>query len=549
MAHVSLTRLRTAFVSLRRTLAVDDYVLICIALSALVAGAVHITNLPVIENEGAEYATIALNLERGVGYVGLHGTAEVYFPPAYPFSIYLVSRLVGDLALSGRIAALIFGSLAALMAGLLAGRWYGLRVGLLAAALTASAPLMIGASTAVLSETTYMACSLAGILLIWEAFERKSAFGFAAAGAVMGVAHLTKPEVMIYATLLILLRFLFARGERSRLFTRIPFFFVLYVMVIAPHVFFLHTHTGKWMLEGKSGLNTAIAFRTSQGEPLDQACRILGSDTQPPGLLLHPMEEVSRRSAVQQILPHPFALWVNVFNNIVPLARAMSRTFGYLFLFLAATGFFALLRRSRERFVFLILAAGFPLLLVSSFWIFNRYVVVVLPLLAVASAIGLSAIAGWVKQVLPALATRGGVTGVLAMVVVAVTLTLWPRVSGPRSAFSQSHQVEWKSVAVWLREHGAQGRRIMSLNTAVPFYADAQWVTLPLGPPDKTLAYAVEQGVTFIVVREDTWLTDYLVERSRASGDPLPWKIVHREGLNPGNPLIILGRAEGESRR
>jgi|WetSurMetagenome_2_1015567.scaffolds.fasta_scaffold77044_2 4-amino-4-deoxy-L-arabinose transferase-like glycosyltransferase len=547
MAVLLMTRLREAVSSFRRRLTVDDYILIGILLAACLAGFVHLTRLQVIENEGAEYATIAMNLDRGVGYVGLHGTPEVYFPPAFPFSIYIIARVVGDLALSGRIAAMLFGTITALMAGLLAGRWYGRRVGLLAAVLTLSAPLMLGTSTAVLSETTYMACSLAGILLIWEAFERKSGFGFAAAGAVMGLAHLTKPEVMIYASLLILLRFLFARGFRGMLAVRIPFFFVLYFVVIAPHVAFLHQHTGKWMLEGKSGLNTSIALRTAAGEPLDNACRILGSETVPAGLLLHPMDEVSKRSAAQQLLPRPFALWINVVRNVFPLVRAMTHTFGYLFLLLAAVGFFTVLRQSRERFLFLTLAAGIPLLLVSSFWIFNRYVVVVLPVFAIAAAVGLSAIATWAAKLVPRIASRGGFTGVLAVGVVAVTLTLWPRVSGPRSAFTQSHQREWKMVGEWLHQHGAHGKRIMSLSTAVPYYADAQWVTLPLGPPDRVLAYGVEQGAGFIVMREDEWLTGFLADSSRAGA--LPWTVIYRERLNPYNPLIVLGRAGEETPR
>ncbi len=537
--HSRLTGAAGAWV---RSLTINDAILLLLVVAACSIGATYLVTLPVIENEGGEYATIARNIDRGIGYVGLHGTPEVYFPPVYPVSISLLARITGgDLALAGRISALIFGVLAALMAGLIAGHWFGRTTGFLAAAMILGMPLMLGASTAVLSETTYMACALAGILLIWIAFEKRSATGFAAAGTAMGLAHLTKPEVMIYATLLIFLRFAFARGERRRLLSRIPVFFIFYAVVISPHVSFLHTHTGKWMIEGKSGLNTAIAIRTAQGETLDQACRILGSGNQPSGLLLHPMDEVGRRSAIAQVLANPLALPTNALNNIEPLARSMVRMFGYVFLLLAIAGFLLLARHSLERFLYLATATGFPLLLVSSFWIFGRYVVVVLPLLAIAAAYAVFTIVDWLKQRFPSVAGWPGFMGLTGTLIIAASFTVWPRVNGPKSAFPQPHHIELKAVGDWLRQNGAEGKRVMSLATAIPFYCDATWITLPISTPERTLAYAEEQRADFIVVRADEGYVQVLSGRSE-SGAPREWRVVYRETARPYNPLIVLAR-------
>jgi 4-amino-4-deoxy-L-arabinose transferase-like glycosyltransferase len=514
-------------------LSFDEVILLVLVAAAVVFGLVVALRLPVIENEGAEYATIARNLHRGLGYVGLHGTPEVYFPPAFPFGIAFIGFFIQDLVLSGRLVALLAGAIAAIMAGLLAARWSGRRAGLLTAVIALGMPLMIGISTAVLSETTYMACAVAGILLIWRAFEKGTTGAFIAAGVVMGLAHLTKPEVMIYATLLIALRFLALRSTQPRLAFRIPWFFVVYALVIAPYAVFLHGHTGKWMVEGKSGLNSAIAIRTSQGETLDEACRLLGTSTRAPGLLLHPMDEVPKYSGPALVLEHPTTPFLNIWHNSAPLLRSLTRNYGYFILILATIGFVSLYRRSRQQFLFLATAIVFPLLLVSSFWIFSRYVVVILPMLAIAAAHGLLEVAGWARLVAPRLAARPGFVALLACLTVAVTMTLWPNIHGRRAAFNQSHQVEFKQVGRWLADNGATGRKVMSLSTAIPFYADATWLTLPLGRSDSTLQYARHYNAAFVVMR-----TDSSSDRFYTS---LPdWQIVHRDSSNPANRLVVL---------
>src|SRR5215469_8542269 len=43
-----------------------------------------VTRNVVIENEGAEYTRIAVNLAAGKGYVGLNNSPQLVFPPLYP---------------------------------------------------------------------------------------------------------------------------------------------------------------------------------------------------------------------------------------------------------------------------------------------------------------------------------------------------------------------------------------------------------------------------------------------------------------------------------
>jgi hypothetical protein len=97
-----------------------------------------------------------------------------------------------------------------------------------------------------------------------------------------------------------------------------------------------------------------------------------------------------------------------------------------------------------------------------------------------------------------------------------------------------------KAVGEWLLENGAPGKRVMSLSTAIPFYADALWITTPISSPARTLAYAEEQKADFVVMRTDDGFEGYLA-RMPGGGEGFPsWRVVHRETRNRYNSLVVL---------
>ena len=82
----------------------------------------------------------------------------------------------------------------------------------------------------------------------------------------------------------------------------------------------------------------------------------------------------------------------------------------------------------------------------------------------------------------------------------------------PYSTEYVADPVEQKTAGLWLKEHEAGDKIIMSRNHAVDFYAGnyniAESVTIPTNSLDRVLAYAKHRGVNYIVLNE-RYLQDY----------------------------------------
>src|SRR5215468_5508572 len=87
--------------------------LLVITLIAVVSFAVRIAALRywgtgAIESEGAEYARLAQNLQRGVGYVGIATPGhQLIFPPLFPLLIRGASLITHDYVRAGRLVSLL----------------------------------------------------------------------------------------------------------------------------------------------------------------------------------------------------------------------------------------------------------------------------------------------------------------------------------------------------------------------------------------------------------------------------------------------------------
>src|SRR5215475_4739866 len=126
---------RLAVRSLSNESRIAIYILILVAF-ILRLGARAYFGTGTIESEGAEYATIAKNLHNGVGFVGLVSAGpQVLFPPLFSILIYLGSFVIPDYELTGRLIALVMGTLLPLAVYGISSRLFGRRAGIAAAAL------------------------------------------------------------------------------------------------------------------------------------------------------------------------------------------------------------------------------------------------------------------------------------------------------------------------------------------------------------------------------------------------------------------------------
>lgn len=482
---------------------------VAVVAAAIVAGlALRLEYLrlqEVIGTDGVWYAVLGRNLLRGRGFTDPTGAVSTFYPPLYPISVGLVSLVVGDLERAGRLAALLAG-LATLPIVYLIGRLaYGRRVGALATLIAALLPALAENSVLVLSEALFTFClcgaTLAGLLGFRAAGARRLvACGLA--GGLLAAAGLTRPEGYQYAPawgLLILAAawpMLRARDWRAALGPLVAFG-LAYLLVLAPYVLFLRAQTGRWQLSGKVATNVVVAYRGFEAQEANyfgltpDGDRIGGFAADTDSLL------AAIRRAPLGFVKHYRAELVRefdlLFDTLTPILFA-----------LLPLGLLVPWPRERRLARAANLLALLPLLTLPVFFLDQRFLLPLMPALAVVAAAGAVALG---ERLAAGRAERVGrpvVWGTLAAV-----LALWVAwnapliLLGPLGNYDRWNQaIESRRAGEWLRASYPPGQVVISRKPYVSFYGDARLVELPLADYDRTIAYARRQGARFLVVDE-----------------------------------------------
>lgn len=151
--------------------------------------------------------------------IGLGLTGDVrptaLHPPLYPLLLGGASALGVDSYLGQRVIGCLIGAASVVAVGLLGRRVGGDRVGLIAAALAAVYPVLIGADGAVMSESLYGLLVVASLLAAYRMAERPSSLGRAAVfGALVALAALTRAEGLALLVFALVPALLWVGGRR-----------------------------------------------------------------------------------------------------------------------------------------------------------------------------------------------------------------------------------------------------------------------------------------------------------------------------------------------
>ena len=124
------------------------------------------------------------------------------FPPLWP-GLLALGRVIGlDNATGHQVVGAFVGTVTVGLTGLLGRRVAGARIGLLAAALVAVSPMLIGADGSLMSESLYVALVTAALLACYRAIDRPTAMRFALIGVFLGLATLTRSDGIFLVPLL-----------------------------------------------------------------------------------------------------------------------------------------------------------------------------------------------------------------------------------------------------------------------------------------------------------------------------------------------------------
>ncbi|HEY2997016.1 MAG TPA: glycosyltransferase family 39 protein, partial [Acidimicrobiales bacterium] len=238
-------------------------VLAAVAVGLALRVAISLTDDAPSTDETA-YLRSGIALVDGEGFTR-GGRPELHFPPFVPFLLGLGSKVFAD-AHTGTVVLTCVASTAIIVPlALLARRIAGATAAVATAWVAALAP---GLSTTVVnrgagSEAVYMLLVVGALWLVVSGLDRAGATRLArlaAAGALVGLAYLTRPEGLFVAlplglaVLVVAVRGAAGGGARRLRAALVPAaaFGVPIVACVVPYAAYLHAHTGTWELSAKT---------------------------------------------------------------------------------------------------------------------------------------------------------------------------------------------------------------------------------------------------------------------------------------------------------
>ena len=484
----------------------------------------HVT---AIENEGAEYARLAMNLRDGVGYVGMLGGEQVLFPPLYPTLIALFSLFVGDPETAGRLVSLVAGLALVFAIHRITREIFGNSVALIGAILAALHPLLVGLSVTVYSESLSAALISLGLYATIRMIRQPSFGRSTVVGLLFGVAYLARPEGLVFA--MIAAAFVAIAAIRQRQPAQIAVRHIVTLLLAtaimaSPYVTFLSVGSGTLLFEGKTQVNAVVNDRLRAGMSYPEAARGLGPNMELDGpyLVADQFELLQHRRTdplefLSPIMSNPYAKVRSLVYDV-----ATSRPLGLPFVgLLVAIGLIAL-RWWRTSLVEGGLCLAFLGLQISTLLLlefrFERYLFPILPLLLPWAAAGierLSYVASRLAQRFVSGARARHAIGIAIGVGLIVQLQL---IAFPATVveLDESRDVHLRHAGNWIKENFDHPNPTIATNgTVVPYYAHGTLHYLPFAPEPLALRYLHTIRPNFVVVvstdkRQAPYIADWL---------------------------------------
>ena len=471
-----------------------------------------------IDFEGAEYARLAKNLASGRGYVGIDTPGKnLMFPPLYPFLIAAATVATHNEEQAARLISVVMGTALPLVIYAVGRRLYNHKIALIAAALIAVHPLLVGFSAMGYCETTYITLLFTAVYWTIRAFRSATSPSFAMAGAFFGLAYLTRAEAVIFplAAFALALLYVWQRGTSFpfRIAQRSLLLPGMFLVLAVPYLLWLHSQTGQWRIEGKSPLNYVTAREIVNGVAFSDAHYGVDADLKERGVWIQ-----SNLTTIQatHFRPFEFARYLQARSkDIIAYTKDTltgSAIFGSPPLFA-----FAVLGLFRKRWDHLHAVSQLLLwviMVVSSAALFGiyylspRFFLVLAPIFVLWASNGIVAFTMWARSAVRLFCSSpvkirwiaGGLATLLAGMI--------PVVSAPRAAilseiytFNRA-SLPLKGAGEWLNAYAPGQKTVMDASTTVSFYASADWAPFPYCSSDVAMRYLDKRGVNFIVIRD-----------------------------------------------
>jgi 4-amino-4-deoxy-L-arabinose transferase-like glycosyltransferase len=502
-----------------------------------------VTRNVVIENEGAEYTRIAVNLAAGNGYVGLMGGPHLVDSPLYPVLIRTGLFFTYSPVASARAVSIAAGTLLVPLVFLIASTAYGRRPAWIAAAISGLHPFLIGFSASTYADCLYTTLLAGTVYFAILSLRLPPIRWFIALGSLLGLAYLTKGEMIAeMAVLPVLISGVGAWKHRLKYaLSGALIVLACCALFASPYVVYLYRHAHHLRLEGVSEPTFVITARINAGMDPYRAANGLSDTGQEEGPLLS-TQHVFGRSAYPHTL-REFARFflLAVSRNLRGLYEGLALYVWLPLLILCLFGLFRSAWSQERALVELVLLSTFALacipVLIAPYVTF-RLVLPVMPFVVIWAAKGIDELGDWVQHTVDnlTLVKRPGVYLCIATIVLLSAIIL---ILGEKNARHVDNFKEADATSIYLKETGlalakrANGNVIVDTGTVVAFYSGATWMGMPFGPTPVILRYFEQHHPDFIVINHLIRQEDDLAEALKKDphARPLP--------LNLRSPLTV----------
>lgn len=533
------------------------------------------------------YLWLGRNWIEGRGFT-FTGHPDVHHGPLYPWLVGLLYAVTHDLALASEIWYAVFGSLLVLPVYALGRDIYDgreapvARMGLIASMLTAVCPALTVSilNWGTLTEPVYLFFVYVAIWAVartlspcWATLRlpaespgdikgRHEPLGaYALAGVALGLAYLARPEAFTYFVLLgafvVVMRLLFWRRRLGAFSLGLVLYVLGFGLAFGPYAYYTYLNTGAWMVSEKVGVAYLTGIGLAHGDTAAFDRSTWGLDASGTETFFFSPDSYNV-SMTQLILADPRTFVSILYMNTVRFIQVLidwtvipQLLLPFVVLGLLARGW-TRERAAREVFLFTSMVPVASFLL---FFIQARYIVPVVPVFLLWSALGLLVMGRWLSGTVAALVAPGFAAApardngsalkghrvieiapalVLALVLLVAHPLVLERVTDVGSVRPE-HKVLGEQLATELDRDTV----MMCRYPAIAFHADTAWVPTPNATWEQVLDYARSKGVDVFCIdeRELRYRPQF---QGLVSGDHVPPELTLRYAINGGGERLVV---------
>lgn len=398
----------------------------------------------------------------------LDGVSD-YWSFLYPFAAIPFGFLAGDAETGLRLLSVFSGAALVIPAVMIGHRLWGKRAALFAGLFIALHPNLISFSTAAMTEPFYSFLLLCAVLLFLRSVDEGGWRRHGAAGALLALACLTRPEAIVLLLLFLAGTLVGKGGQRpaasfaSRV-RRSLAMGALFVAVLIPYVVLLHAATGRWTGGSKAAVNLSSPMIWRDDLAREEYVYRLNDEG-----TARRIDDVGRENALRVLWREKGAVASQYLGKLGAGFGLLPLLFSSPFLLLLVPlGIFGWGRKAGDRGAksLLLLLGLFPFVFYAVFRVEVRYLVPYLPIHLLWAGAGCAVLLDWFIGLV---STRRVYSGALAAL---IFLSLVPYTFHKYVVMKKSEPLEWRRIGEWIRDHEGPGARILAKSgCSISYYA------------------------------------------------------------------------------